>query len=204
MAQAQEFQYAEVDLKGHCPKISYITNFNMDRIVGWYYIPFTTLNSPLCFNNEGRSIYAAQFNENTINLEMCCRSAAKPEFAVCGSKVGSGTATVTSTPGQIDIIYEFDNNAYPVFILDTDYENYSIVYGCKTGSGRRSRRDELIIVFSRNYQLNENFEKLVLRVLEKNGADWSKVKRSKQGPSTPYTPGPRPCRRDRPWDRKCL
>lgn len=204
VTQAHEFKYAEAELKGLCPKISYITNFEMHRILGWYYIPFTTLNSSLCLNNEGRTIYAAQFDDKTVNTDMCCRSAAEPEVAVCGSKIGTGAATATSNPGEF--MYKFDNNVYPIYIIDTDYENYSVLYGCKPGSGRRSTLDELIIVFSRDYQLNDTFEARVRKVIKKNGGDWSKAKPSKQGDSTPYTPGPRPCSRDRApcnRDRAC-
>lgn len=200
-AHGQDFEYTAVDLKGSCPKISYINNFNLPRIVGWWYRVFTTSDIPECFNNEGQTMYASQFNDKIINVAFCCRSAANTDIVACGSNIGSGTCTVTSNPGEFT--YEFDNKVYTIYVLDTDYKNFMLIYGCKAGFGRRSRRDEVIYVYSRDYQLNDNLENRVRNVLQRNGIEFSKTKPVKHGRSTPYTPGPRPCNHGKPpWEHE--
>lgn len=188
----EQFKYSEVQLKGSCPKIKYINNFNFPRICGWYYEAFASLTSPLCFNsNEGLTMYAVPFDDQTLSINFCCRSAADPKSATCGSKVASGTVKATSTPGEL--IYAFDNKVYNIYVLDTDYENFTIVYGCNpAGRGR----DELILIHSRDYQLTKSLEKRVRNVINLNGGNWSNAKPIKQGHSVPYTP-------NSPKSRRC-
>lgn len=160
----------------------------MPRIVGWWYRAFSSDNNPLCLNNEGQTTYTAQYDDKTFHVQVCCRSAATPDIAVCGRDIGTAILSATSTPGEFT--YELYNNVYPLFLLDTDYDNYAIVYGCKPGL---EGRDELIFVFSRRYQLNDTLVKRVRDVIQRNGIDWSKAKPVRQGPSIPYTPGSKPC-----------
>lgn len=185
----ENFLFDEIQLNGSCPKISYITNLDIPRILGWYYRAYSNLDNPLCFNNEGQTMYAAQYDETRINVEICCRSAAQPTIAICGANVGSGVVAATQNPGEFT--YQFEENIYPDYILDTDYDNFTIVYGCKPGS--RNLRDEVIFVLSRDYTLNPTLQARVRAVLERNGVQWSKVKPVKQGRSTPYTPFAKQC-----------
>lgn len=194
----QEFKFTEVELRGSCPKINYINNLDMPKLMGWWYRAFSTLDNHNCYNNEGQTMYAAQYNDKTLNVDICCRSAVDSKIAACGSNIGSGTVTATSNPGEFT--YAFDNNVITIYVLDTDYDRFAIVYGCKTGSGRRSRREELIFVLTRDYTLTDSLEDRVRNVLQRNGSALSNAKRVSQGSSTPYTPVPRPCRNP-PWHR---
>lgn len=190
VANAQEHKYTEVQLKGSCPKITYITNPDLNRSVGWWYRVYSNFNNSLCLNNEGQTKYVAQYDETTLNGQICCRSAANPKVPFCGKKIGSGTfSSVLENPGAFT--YTFDGNTSTVYALETDYVNFIIIYGCKSGSG--SDRDEMIFVYSRNYSLNDALQTRVRTIIRKNKIDWSKAKPVKHGPFTPYTPGPRPC-----------
>lgn len=180
--------YAEIHLKGLCPKINYIPDFNMSNILGWWYLVFSSKDNPQCLNNEGQTFYAALFDDKTINIEVCCRGAETPDVAVCGRNVGSGSVKLTCNPGEL--MFPFGNDVYPSYVLDSDYGNFTIVYGCKPGS---QGRDEMIFVFSRGYQLNDTLVNRVRDVLKRNGISWSKAKPVKQGRTTPYLPGSKPC-----------
>lgn len=183
----QRFSYTEVQLKGTCPRIKYINNFNFPRIVGWYYEAFASISSSQCYNNnEGLACYVSPYDDHTITINFCCRSATNSSIATCGRDVASGTVSIESTPGEMT--YRFKNKVYKIYVLDTDYENFSIVYGCNPGSGRHSGRDELILVHSRSYRLSKALENRVRRVIEENGGDWSIAKPIKQGSTVPYTP----------------
>lgn len=191
-----KFETATVQLEGSCPKIKYITNVDLNGVVGWWYVGFTSLNKPICLsNNEGLTVYAAQYNETHVNLDMCCRSKSNPKIAVCGVNVGSGTVSFTPTIGAYAI--NFYNTSYLAHILDTDYDKYEIVYGCKSsciqGSRQCSEPDELIIVFTRDCHLSKKLESRVYDILQRNGIEWWKAKSVKQGGSIPYTPGSRQC-----------
>ncbi len=181
-------EFNEINLKGSCcPTIKYISNLNMARIVGWWYRAFSTANNPsLCYNNEGQTMYAAPLNERTLGIDICCRSAAINDIAFCGSIIGSGTVTATNNSGEF--IYAFDDKSYTIYVLDTDYDNFAIVYGCNAG---RRMCDELIYILSRDYKLSGSAEARVRRVLQENGIEFSKARPVKQGPSTPYTPNSR-------------
>lgn len=188
----ERFNYTEVELKGSCPKIKYINNFSFPRIVGWYYEAFASLTSLQCFNsNEGLTMYAAPYDDQTLSINFCCRSASAQSMATCGRSVASGTVTATSTPGALT--YAFNNKVYTIYVLDTDYENFTVVYGCNPGSRKHQERDELILIHSRHYQLSHTLERRVRNVIERNGGDWSNAKPIKQGCQIPYTPNsPKP------------
>lgn len=47
---------------------------------------------------------------------------------------------------------------YSIFVLDTDYENFTVVYGCYPESRRHHERDELILIHSRHYRLSKTVE----------------------------------------------
>lgn len=193
-ANREEFEYFEKKLQGSCPKVKYITNFDLPRLIGWWYRDYSTPKFPECLDNEGQTIYAAEYDDTSLNLQGCCRSAANPTIATCGNKVGSGTVTFLPNTGDpASMVYQFGNSSYPIYILDTDYTNFVIVYGCKPVSERPTERDELIIVLSRDYELTVSFRNRVNGVLKRNDADLSKGERVKQGPRIPYTPGQKPC-----------
>ncbi len=181
-------EYTVTDLGGRCPKISYVSNLNGPRVLGWWYRVFSSFESPLCYNgNEGQTMYTAGYNDTTLNLDWCCRSAADPTVATCGAKVGTGT-TVSSKNGEF--VYQFDDQSWLCHPLDTDYDNFAIVYGCKPDTG-----EELVFVISRDYTLKNELVPRVDNVLRRNRIGWSKLKPVKHGPSTPYTPNSRNCGR---------
>lgn len=192
-AHGADLQYTEVQLKGSCPKIKYVNNLDMPRILGWWYRAFSTLNNQLCYNNEGQTMYAAEFVEKQLSVAICCRSAANKYIARCGSKVGSGTVTATNNPGEF--MYDFDVQSYKIYVLDVEYDDFAIIYGCNSGRGSHSR-DDLIFILSRDYKLTDTVQTRVEHGLQRNGINFLKAKPVKQGPRTPYTPNSRRC--DRP------
>lgn len=111
---------------------------------------------------------------------------ADPTVTTCGSDVGSGVISAVGGPGVFT--YTVGSDVYPNFILDTDYVNFTIVYGCKPGS---QRRDETIYIYSRSYTLSESSQARVRRVLAANNIRWSDVRPVVQGPNMPYLPLPR-------------
>lgn len=188
VAYGAQFQYAEVQLEGSCPRIRYITNLDLPRIIGWYYRVFSNLDNPLCLNNDAQTMFAATIDATGINVAFCCRSAADPTVTTCGEDIGSGRVTALSSPGEFT--YQTKDNIYPQYILDTDYDNFTIVYGCKPGSGT-DQRDETIFVYSRSYSLSVALKARVLLALERNGIQWSKARPVRQGSSMPYLPRPK-------------
>lgn len=119
-------KYAEVQLKGSCPKITYVSNPDLNGAVGWWYRVFSNFNNSLCLNNEGQTKYVVGYDESTLNEGVCCRSAANPNVPYCGKKIGSGTLSgVVQSPGEFT--YKFDSNTSTVYALDTDYVNFVIV-----------------------------------------------------------------------------
>lgn len=196
-AHGVDFNYTEVELRGSCPKIKYINNLDMPRIIGWWYRAFSTLNNPLCFDNEGQTMYAAQFDDKKLSVDICCRSASNNDLPVCGSKIGSGTVTAMNNPGEFH--YEFDVQSFMIYVLDTDYDNFAIIYGCNPGRGRRLWRDDLIFILSRDYKISDALQTRVRNVLQQNDIQFSKARLVKQGPATPYTPNSRNCGRRPFW-----
>lgn len=89
-------------------------------------------------------------------------------------------------------MYQFANSSYPIYILDTDYDNFTIAYGCKPGSTINTR-DEVLYVETRDYSLSSTLETRVRAVLKRNGVDWRNARRVVQGPTTPYTPFAKQC-----------
>lgn len=65
----------------------------------------------------------------SLYFNICCRSAANPDIGTCGTDIGSGTVTATSTAGVF--LYQFGNNNYTLYGLGMNYEKLIIVYGCK-------------------------------------------------------------------------
>lgn len=190
-ANGEEFQFAEVQLKGACPKIRYITNLNLPRILGWYYRAFSNTNNSLCYNNEGQTMYLAQYDATRLNAVVCCRSVTEPNIPICGSSIGSGFVThQTSSPGAFT--YQFGNNIYPIYVLDTDYGNFTIIYGCKSGS-KNYTLDEVILVVSRDYGLSPILWARARTALRANRIQWTKAKPVQQGSSIPYTPFAKQC-----------
>ncbi len=185
-----EFQYDEIQLAGSCPKVRFITNFEMPRIIGWYYRAFSNLNNTLCFNNDAQTMFAAAIDATTINVDFCCRSAANPTITICGDDIGSGRIAGLARAGEFT--YETKGNIYPNFILDTNYDDFTIVYGCKPRSGS-NQRDEKIFVYTRGYTLTATLLPRVRRVLERNGIQWSAVRPVRQGATLPYLPLPKQC-----------
>lgn len=191
-----DFQYKVVDMKGSCPRIRYIENFSMPRVVGWHYAAFSSIDNPLCYANEGQTIYAAQFDATTITAQFCCRSAANPNEAFCGNTVGSGTIIPTNRPGVFTYYTKTDLDKIEVQVLYTDYDDLTIVYGCRPSPcGCPTKRQELILVLSRNYKLSSASETTARNVLERNDIKFSNAKPVKQGPSMPYTPNSNSCNR---------
>lgn len=187
---ATAFEYGSYQLNGSCPKVSYITNLDLPPLLGWWYKPFSNFKSPLCFNNEGHTAYAYPTNTTEISVACCCRSAVDTELVTCSPQVGTGILNALSNPGMFS--YEFDDNIYTVFVLDIDYENFGVIYGCKPGLF--NTRDELIFIFTRDYQLSSTLEPRVRGVFQRNNIDWSNALAIKQGPSVPYIPGPKNCK----------
>lgn len=180
-------EFDQKKLNGTCPKIKYITNLDLSRIVGWHYRPLSNLNNPLCYKNQAQTMLAAQWDDTGIVVNMCCRSAANTSLPICGSNVGSGLATAIS-PGEFT--YTFGNNVYPSYVLDTDYVNFMIVYGCKPGTPAY-KRDEYVFVYSRSYTLSNAVQDRVRKSIEANNIQWSDVKAVDQGPALPYLPLPK-------------
>lgn len=135
-------------------------------------------------------IYAYPVNSTATGVVCCCRSAADPELVTCSPEVGTGFLKPGSDPGSF--LYEFDGNIYPTFVLDTDYENFGFMYGCIPGPF--NTRDELIFIYTRDYHLSSTLETRVRAVAKRNNIAWSNALPIKQGPSVPYTPGPKNCR----------
>lgn len=44
-------------------------------------------------------MYAAQYYQTRINVQICCRSAAESNIVICGANVGSGVVTAMQNPG---------------------------------------------------------------------------------------------------------
>lgn len=63
-------------------------------------------------------------------------------------------------------VYQFDDQSYLAHPLDTDNDNFGVVYGCKPGSG-----DELIFILSRDYTLSREPLKRARDALQRNGID---------------------------------
>lgn len=185
VAQGLELQFSQVKLKGACPRISYATNVDMSRVIGWYYRVFSNFNNPLCYKNEGQTMYTAQYNATYTTVNICCRSASDPDVAICGTDIGSGYAVaIAENPGEFR--YEYVDDVYPAYVLDTDYENYFVTYKCKPGS-QSNQRDEELHIYSRDYTLDKTYEDRVRNVLQRNDIEWSVARPIKQGPMTPYT-----------------
>lgn len=183
-------QFDEIQLEGQCPRIRFVNNLDIPRVIGWYYRAFSNYNNPLCFNNDAQTMFAAQFDATSINVDFCCRSAADRTVTTCGENLGSGRINALPIPGQFT--YESKGEVYPNFVLDTDYDNFTIVYGCRPGSDGNSR-DELIFIYSRSYTLSRTLQARVLHVLQRNGIQSAKVKFVRQGCSLPYLPLPKRC-----------
>lgn len=180
-------QYSITNIGGGCPKIKFINNFNMDRIIGWYYLPYSTINNPLCYKNQGQTMYAAQYDDQNVGLQMCCRSATNPNVTYCGEKVGSGKAAATNRAG------EYLYHSHLAYVLYTDYDDLTVAYGCRPESPGVNR-SEVVYALSRDYTLTPESEARVRVVLKSNGIDVSIVKRVLHGKSIPYTPNSTPCR----------
>ena len=182
---------SEAVLGGACPTIKYITNLTLPLTLGSWFLPFTSLDSAQCYNNEGRTGFIAQHTASTLNIEMCCRCADTPDYACCGVDVGSGTASALAIPGVFEYVFA-DGSRYNLYVLSLNYKRLTVVYGCKSAASP-SERDEVVLVFSRSNVVDSALEQEVAGVLQQNDIDFSKVKRISHGPTIPYVPGVRSC-----------
>lgn len=189
-ARAQSsFNFTEVQLDGWCPKISYINNIDLPRIVGFWYRAFSTSNFPsLCYENQGQNVNIASYEEMSVSLTVCCRSAADNTTTYCGRKIGSGTCTATNNPGEF--VYEFADQSVKVYLLDVVYDRFAVVYGY-TADNEGFSDDDIIFILSRDYNISGTETERVRKVLERNGIDFSKAKPVAQGPNIPYLPNHR-------------
>lgn len=55
-------------------------------------------------------MYAVPYDDQTLTINLCCRSASTPNEATCGGSVASGTVKATSTPGELT--YAFNNKVF--------------------------------------------------------------------------------------------
>lgn len=182
-----QFDYGSIQLNGTCPKIEYVKNLDLPRIIGWYYRVFSNLHNTLCYQDNAQTMFAASKTATAIDVAFCCQSATNRSVSVCGEDVGSGVVAALPTIGEFT--YQVKDNIYPNFILDTDYDHYTIVYGCKPGAN--NKRDEVIFIYSRTYTLAPVYRRRVASVLAKNGIKFSDAKPVKQGDNYPYLPKPR-------------
>lgn len=182
---ASSFQYGELDLPGLCPTVRYIEDLDFTRVHGFWYRCFSTWDSPLCYNNDGQTVYAYPFNSTVSGVAACCRSAADPEHVTCSAEVGTGFVRPLSRAGLFS--YEFDGQSFRNVVLAVDYESFLFTYSCK------ATFSEQIFIYTRTYEQCESIERRARNVLSQNGIPWSHVKRVKHGPSIPYTTVPKPC-----------
>lgn len=183
-----QFQWASLQLEGACPNVTYITNLDLPKVTGWYYRVRTNYNYNACYNNDAQTMFAAMYDTTAIDVAFCCRSAADPTVPVCGAEVGSGRVTGLPQPGEFT--YQFLDEVYPNFVLDTDYDNFTIVYGCRPDANDATQRDEVTFVYSRTYALTSDLNSHVDDVLRQNNINPRSARHVSQGPTMPYLPHP--------------
>lgn len=189
---AAPLKFGEIQYPVSCPKVKFITDLDFSSSIGFWYRCFSTLDSSLCFNNEGQTVYAYPYDSSVAGVAICCRSAANPELVTCSAEVGTGLIKAMQNPGTFS--YEFNGQAYTTVVLDMN-DDFLISYSCKSKSHRGSneKRDEQIYIYARSYQQCESMERRFRNVLKQNGIPWSRVKPVKHGSSIPYTTVPKPC-----------
>lgn len=124
-------------------------------------------------------MYDARLDDETVSVQVCCRSAINPNSTYCGKQIGSGKAKRTNiVPG------EFDYLKLKVYVLYTDYDDQTIVYGCRP-TPPWAEKDEMIYVLSRDCTLSSALTTRAFNVLKNNGIDFLKAKPVRQGAVIP-------------------
>lgn len=188
MVTPKDFIYKTEKLEGPCPTVRYVSNYDANAVLGWWYRVGSLSNNTACYKNQGETMYAVQFDNVTINIDICCQNAIDPSNAICGSVVGSGIATPGPQPGTL--IYRFRGQIFPIYVLFVDYYTTGVAYGCRKGP--HNVREEILFLLSRGYTLNPAKQNEVGKILDSIGIRKSSILYIRQGDEIPQTAGPVP------------
>lgn len=179
-----DLSYVTYDLKGDCPTIN-AALVNVSRLTGFWYRTHSNYFYEKCYQGDYcHTIYFPNYDYviGPMQTTHCCGSAKDPTKAVCGAAVGSGSIMPTE-PGQLN--YTFGENQYIISVLDTDYDNFFVVYGCKPKSCDGGR-DEILFIYARAQTLTPEQYNRAVQVIEMNGIDLKQLNAVFQGPCCPY------------------
>ncbi|NXI61149.1 APOD protein, partial [Anseranas semipalmata] len=161
------FGNCQVFRSGPCPKPPVEQNFNITRYLGtWYEIE----KLPASFE-RGKCIqatYSVKGNGKyrVVNKELLANGRVN-------QIEGEITYTNASEPAKLSVRFSWLMPAAPYWVLDTDYENYSLVYSCTSVLGLF--HVEYAWILSRSRQLDSGTVEELKNVLESNGIDTAKM-----------------------------
>jgi lipocalin len=159
-----------------CRKPNPMTNFNISAYLGdWYQIS----NNHIKFE-EGCDCFTTQlvlFNTSSIKLSNCCQMS-KVSNTTQNCEVGVKYLTLVNPENKeaFFVSTRFGSSAAThVWIVDTDYEKYSIGNGCDADHG------DLFWIFSRDKELTKDVIKIIEDILKLNNLEGYHIKRQNHG-----------------------
>jgi len=178
--------YAKINMAGACPIVQAIANVDLAAVTGQYFRVRSNRDIPGCYENQCQTMYSALYDGPVIQYAVCCRSAETPSVPACGVSIGSGTVTGTNTTG----LFTYQSGAYnsDMVVLDTDYTDYTVIYGCRPHGFLNLQRDELLYVYSRTFSLSKEVLDKINTVFERNHINPAQLRDVRQGRECPYNP----------------
>uniref|UniRef100_A0A8C5H495 Apolipoprotein D n=2 Tax=Gouania willdenowi TaxID=441366 RepID=A0A8C5H495_GOUWI len=109
---------------GKCPKPAVQANFDATRYIGkWYGIH--KLPTPFQKGECSSATYTLKSEGviGVLNRELL-------NDGTIGSAVGKATVKDPAEPAKLEVVFNETSPPGPYWVLSTDYDNYTLVYGC--------------------------------------------------------------------------
>lgn len=179
--------FVSTKLPGQCPEIEYLVNVTFDKLTGFSYRPYSTVNlTDVGCDGACVSTRISPRDELAYKVEICCRKGCGIQ---CGPKVGTGTLAYHPTVVSTGLYVFTDTCGRPkslqLYVLDSDnFESYYIAYACE--SINNGPKQEYVFINTKEQDLSEDLIRQIFDVLNENNVDVSKIIFSPQYKDCPY------------------
>ncbi|KAL3859359.1 hypothetical protein ACJMK2_009584 [Sinanodonta woodiana] len=154
---------SQVPSSGKCPDIKTQTNFDLNKYVGVWHEIFKFYTS---FESNQKCIQANYTLEPNGHVRVW-NTALNTQDDKPVSAIGDGYAPDPNDTARLEVRFSEFAPYANYWIIDTDYENYTLVYSCKDFLG--VEKFEFAWILSRTHNLATKDKDRLFEVLEKSG-----------------------------------
>ncbi|KAF2903063.1 hypothetical protein ILUMI_03119 [Ignelater luminosus] len=165
------FAEDELVFDGKCPEdVSTVENFDYDKFSGvWYEIkryPNTIISEqcatvryvPLPYNNYNLTYLSRNILDKTITKR----------------QLAYDKENITSTNIKYDVYFKCKKDQFQHVVLATDYDTYSVVWGCV--NGKKEQNTQRLFIYSRTKMLDDEILEKIKEKLDEYGIDYTELK----------------------------